>query len=141
METDQKTKMKTFTHQVRVRYSEVDQLGIAYYAHYLVWLEVARVEYLRHLGIAYAEVEKKGIKLPVHSCSIQYLQPARYDDLLNIHTRLSKVGKTSLTFEYEITNDKTKEILTKAETRLVCVDNEFKPVRIPKMLAEFLPPR
>ena len=141
METIQKAKMNFFAYQVRVRYAEVDQLGIAYYAHYLVWLEVARVEYLRYLGITYAEVEKKGIKLPVHSCSMQYLLPARYDDLLNIQTRLSKIGQTSLTFEYEITNDKTKKMITKAETRLVCVDAEFKPIRIPKMLAEFLPLR
>ena len=80
METVAKTKLKPFVQQIRVRYSEVDQLGIAYYAHYLVWLEVARVEYLRYLGIAYGELEKKGVKLPVRSCSITYLMSDYSED-------------------------------------------------------------
>lgn len=139
MEMAQKTKLKPFVCRIRVRYSEVDQLGIAYYAHYLVWLEVARVEYLRLLGIAYAELEKSGIKLPVRSCSIKYISPARYDDLLNIRTRITKVGKTSITFEYEISNEKTQDLLTTAETTLVCVDLNLRPIRLPKLLSQFLP--
>ena len=139
METVAKTKLKAFVQQIRVRYSEVDQLGIAYYAHYLVWLEVARVEYLRYLGIAYGELEKKGVKLPVRSCSITYLVPVRYDDLLNIHTVLTKIGRTSITFEYEIIHDKTHEKLTTAETTLVCVDSDLRPVRLPKILTQYFP--
>ena len=139
MATMAKAKLKAFVQQIRVRYAEVDQLGIAYYAHYLVWLEVARVEYLRHLGIAYGELEKKGVKLPVRSCSITYLAPVRYDDLLDIHTTLTKVGKTSLTFEYEIIHDKTHEKLTTAETTLVCVDPNLRPMRLPKILTQYLP--
>ena len=76
------------TTEVRVRYAETDQMGIVYYANYLVWFEIGRVELLRSLGLAYSQMEKdhKCI-LPVVEASCRYRAPARYDDEILIETR------------------------------------------------------
>ena len=66
---------------VRVNYSETDQMGVAYHARYLVWLDVARTEHLRRRGASYRELEAAGLRLAVSEVSVRYRQPARYDDL------------------------------------------------------------
>ena len=76
------------THQVRVRYAETDQMGIVYYANYLVWFELGRVELLRSLGLAYSQLEKEHeCILPVVEATCRYRSPARYDDEILIETR------------------------------------------------------
>ena len=69
---------------VRVNYSETDQMGVAYHARYLVWLDVARTEHLRGRGASYRELEAAGLRLVVSEVSVRYRQPARFDDLLRI---------------------------------------------------------
>jgi len=96
-------KIFTHTHQLRVRYSETDQMGFCYYGNYATYLEVGRVESLRALGIAYSELEKQGILLPVVHLSIDYAQPAKYDDKLSIVTHLTELKGVKITFEYEAT--------------------------------------
>lgn len=130
--------IKPFVHQVRVRYAETDQLGIAYYAHYLVWFEVARVEYLRRLGHAYRDLEKQGFKLPVVSCSIRYFAPARYDDLLNVQTTIERIGRSSVKFLYTVLHHPTQLKLAQGETVLACVNDRLEPVPFPAFLKEAL---
>src|SRR5262245_28192662 len=72
--------------QVRVRYADTDQMGVVYYANYLVWFEVARTEWLREGGWSYREMEADGISLPVIEAHCEYRQPARYDDEIEIRT-------------------------------------------------------
>jgi acyl-CoA thioester hydrolase len=69
---------------VRVNYSETDQMGVAYHARYLVWLDVARTEHLRRAGASYAELEARGLRLVVSEAAIRYRRPARFDDLVRI---------------------------------------------------------
>ena len=79
--------MAVTTHQVRVRYAETDQMGIVYYANYLVWFELGRVELLRSLGLAYSQLEKEHeCILPVVEATCRYRAPARYDDEILIET-------------------------------------------------------
>jgi YbgC/YbaW family acyl-CoA thioester hydrolase len=87
---------------VRVRYAETDQMGVAYYANYLVWFEVGRTEFLRSMGWSYRDMEAAGYVLPVIAASCAYHRPARYDDELEIRTRGALVSPIRLVFDYEI---------------------------------------
>ena len=78
--------MINITHSLRVRYGETDPMKYVYYGNYAEYLEVARVELFRAIGISYNEIEKRGIWLPVSEYKIKYIRPAKYDDLLYIHT-------------------------------------------------------
>ena len=80
-------KMIHTTHTLRVRYAETDPMKYAYYGNYAAYLEVARVELFRTIGMSYDDIEKKGIWLPVSEFKIKYLKPALYDQPLEIHTK------------------------------------------------------
>ena len=91
------------TTEARVRYAETDQMGIVYYANYLVWFELGRVELLRSLGLAYSRLETDhGCILPVIEASCRYKSPARYDDEILIETRPAMLRGTVLKFAYRI---------------------------------------
>lgn len=109
--------------KVRVRYGETDKMGYAYYGNYATYLEVARVELIRKLGISYRKIEDEGLMLPVIDFKIQYKKPAFYDDELTIKTWIKKKPKSSIRFEYEIVNE-NGDLLTTAETTLVFVDSK-----------------
>ncbi len=68
----------------RVLYGDTDQMGVVYYANYLRFFEGARNEWIRSLGIAYTEIEARGIMLPVYEASVQYLRPAKFEDPLRV---------------------------------------------------------
>ena len=76
--------------KIRVRYAETDQMGYVYYGNYAQFFEVGRVEWLRSLGVSYKSLEDSGVMLPVINLNVQYIKPAKYDDLLTITTILSK---------------------------------------------------
>ena len=88
--------------EVRVRYAEADQMGVAYHTNYLVWCEVGRTDFIRALGASYAEMEAAGVMLAVAEAKVRYHASARYDDVLRVETRLTAVGSRSVTFEYGI---------------------------------------
>lgn len=113
--------MKSDTVQVRVRYSETDQMGVVYHANYLPYFEVGRVEWLRNQGISYKELENRGFALPIVNININYKKPARYDDLLSIKTTFVSQSSVKITFECEISNE-VGELLTTATFLLVFVD-------------------
>jgi acyl-CoA thioester hydrolase len=85
----------------RVLYGDTDQMGVVYYANYLRFFEGARNEWIRSLGLSYAQIEERGIMLPVFEASIQYLKPARYDDLLDIKLVVSHT-RVKVRFEYKV---------------------------------------
>ena len=91
------------TTEVRVRYAETDQMGIVYYANYLVWFEIGRVELLRSLGLAYSQLEKDHqCILPVIEATCRYKSPARYDDRILIETWPSLLRNSVIKFSYRI---------------------------------------
>ncbi|MEN3041640.1 MAG: thioesterase family protein [Bacteroidia bacterium] len=124
--------------RLRVRYAETDQMGVVYYAHYAVYCEVARTEWLRRLGLTYAEMEAQmGVMLPVRRFSITYHRPARYDDELRIQSWLSKAPDTRLSFQHRIY--RLDELLAEAEVVLIFVDKAtWRPCRPPRAFYEAL---
>jgi acyl-CoA thioester hydrolase len=113
--------MKEHEFNVRVRYSETDQMGVVYHGNYAQYLEIGRVEWLRNVGISYKWMEENGIMLPVVSLNINYKKPARYDDLLTVKTIFKSQTSVKIEFDYEIYNEKN-ELLTIASSILVFVD-------------------
>ena len=127
-----------FSHssQIRIRYSETDQMGYCYYGNYAQFFEIGRVETLREIGLPYRDLEERGIMLPVLELNVKYIKPALYDDLIEIRTILKDVPTVKIEFDYEIFNEKN-ELLTKAYTSLVFISKEtMKPIPAPKDLIE-----
>jgi len=124
--------MLTHLEKIRVRYGETDQMGYVYYGNYALYYEVGRVELLRSLGIAYADLEKGGIGLPVLSFDIKYLRPVRYDDLITVKTTISELPTTRITFNYE-SFDEAELLLNTGKVTLVFTDLKTgKPIRCPE---------
>jgi acyl-CoA thioester hydrolase len=109
--------------EFRVRYAETDQMGVVYHTHYLVWCEVGRTDFIRTLGIPYAELERQGTMLAVAEATVRYHGAARYDDRIIVETTLTDVRSRAITFEYLIRND-AGERLCSARTVLVSLDRD-----------------
>ena len=112
------------TWQLRVRYGETDQMGFVYYGVYAQYYEVARVEAIRSLGVRYADLEKiHHIWMPVMNMQVRYLRPARYDDLLTIHTTIPSLSGKDIMLRYEIHNE-VGNILTGTLEQLCILDTQ-----------------
>ena len=118
---------------IRVRYAETDQMGVAYYANYLVWFEVGRSEFCRERGFRYADLEAAGYKLVVSDANCRYRGSARYDETVTVRTRLKGANKRMITFAYEILRKGEKEqVIAEGETRHICVDSNRKTKSLPE---------
>ncbi|HTK47849.1 MAG TPA: thioesterase family protein [Gemmatimonadaceae bacterium] len=120
----------THATELRVRYAETDRMGIVYYANYLIWCEVGRVEFMRALGGDYAALEAEGFGLAVAEASVRYLAPARFDDRVRIETTLGAVRSRAVTFDYVISHVESGARLATAYTALVSVDATGRPVAL-----------
>lgn len=107
--------------QVRVRYSETDQMGVVYHGNYIPYFEIGRVEWLRNQGVSYASMEQEGVALPIVSMTLNYKKSARYDDVLTVSTKLRSHSSVKIEFDCEIHNE-NEELLTTAHFVLVFVD-------------------
>lgn len=124
-----------FSIDVRVRFAETDAQAIAHHSNYLVWFEAARVAYLAEFAGGYQSIRDRGLESVVLVAQLRYRQPARFDDLLAIHTRVSEVKGARFRFEYAVTRD--GDLLADGWTSHACVDGQtFRPTRIPQELAE-----
>jgi len=132
------------TIEVRVRYAETDQMGIVYYANYLVWFELGRVELLRSLGLAYSQLEEEHeCILPVVEAVCRYRSPARYDDEILIETQLAMLRGSVLKFAYRIfrkpiQKGKERELLAEGETVHVVCDDLLRRKPLPAKYAAAL---
>ena len=130
--------MKEHQIQVRVRYSETDQMSVVYHGNYVPYFEMGRVEWLRNKGISYKSLEENGIALPIVSMTINYKKPARYDDLLTVVTKFKGQSSVKVEFDCEIRNE-NNELLTTAHFLLVFVDvNIGKTIKPPKYLLDIM---
>ncbi|MEX2416657.1 MAG: thioesterase family protein [Paenibacillaceae bacterium] len=127
---------RRFIHQHRVRYQETDQMGVVYHANYLNWLEITRTEWIRELGIPYSQLEEMGLLLPVTEVQLKYLQPARYDDIIEVHLRLTDHSYLRVDFEYEVHRASDGLLLITGVTRHVWVNQDWKPVRLDRTMPE-----
>lgn len=124
--------------QVRVRYSETDQMGVVYHGNYVPYFEIGRVEWLRNNGISYKSLEENGIALPIVSMHLNYKKSARYDDLLTVKTKFVKHSSVKVEFDCEICNEKD-ELLTTAYFILVFLDLKTgKPMAPPEYILNVL---
>jgi acyl-CoA thioester hydrolase len=117
--------------EFRVRYGETDRMGVVYHAEYLAWCEMGRTEYIRSLGMSYAEMERRGVPLAVAEATLRYHAPARYDDVIRVSTVLTRLGSRGLTFEYVISRVDSGLRLASASTTLVALDPAGRATTIP----------
>lgn len=123
--------MSTATTRLRVRFKETDQMGVVHHSEYPVWLEVARIEWLRDRGLSYRELEDSGISLAVSELEVTYRAAARFDDLLEVTTMLSESRSRRFTFEYRISRPADAVVIATATTRHVPTDRTGRAVRMP----------
>ena len=115
---------------VRIYFEDTDAGGIVYYANYLRFAERARTEMLRHLGIESGRlVDDLGLAFAVRQCSMDFIKPAKLDDLLVVETRLGRVGGASLTADQRVSCDGTD--LVRMELKLACMSLQGCPARMP----------
>ncbi len=124
--------MDVVDYEIRVRYAETDQMGVAYYANYFIWFEVGRTEFCRKRGFIYANLEKMGYRLAVIDAKCHYLNSAKYDDLVVVRTRLKELNKRMITFGYQILRKDLEELIAEGETRHICLGSTNTPKSLPE---------
>jgi acyl-CoA thioester hydrolase len=115
-----------------VRYAETDNMGVVYYANYLVWFEVARADLLREVGWTYREMEADGYLLPVLEANCIYRQPARYDDELDVKTTGAIVSPVRVKFMYDVIRPADGVLLATGYTVHASIDKDGRPCRLPE---------
>ena len=127
--------------QLRVRYSETDQMGTFYNSRALEWFECGRTELMRNrLGMSYAALEAKGVFLPLVEAHLEFKGGARYDDLLRIESKASFEGRARLRFDVRITQSATGAPVVNGWTTHAFTNGEGRPIRPPVWFAELLEP-
>ena len=118
---------------VRVYYEDTDAAGIAYYANYLKFAERGRTEMLRLAGIQQSEVRRRlGVAFAVRDCKVDYRQPARLDDLVEVRSRLTGLRGASAEMAQEISRDGA--LLVRLDVRIACIGPDARPARFPATL-------
>jgi acyl-CoA thioester hydrolase len=132
--------VKPFHLPIRVYYEDTDAGGVVYYANYLKFMERARTEWLRRLGFEQdALLDELGVLFAVSRAEVDYLRPARFNELLTVESTLAEVRKASLTFAQAIRREGEDAVLAKGLVRVVCVDaGRFRPTPIPAAIRERL---
>ncbi len=124
---------------LRVRYSETDQMGTFYNARALEWFECGRSEWMRHsLGFSYAALEAKGVFLPLVEAHLEFQGGARYDDLLKIETRAGFAGRARFRFDVAIYQRESGAPVVSGYTVHAFADRSLKPIRPPAWLVEMI---
>src|SRR4029077_6489732 len=117
--------------RLRVRYAETDQMGMVYYANYLIWMEVGRSDFCRQCGFSYGDLEREEQAfLTVAEANCRYLAPARYDDEILIETELSRVKTRVVEFSYRIKRGDT--LLAEGRTVHVVIGSDGRPRTMPE---------
>jgi acyl-CoA thioester hydrolase len=118
-----------------VRFAETDAQGIANNAEYLVWFEVARVDYLARFRGGYSSLREEGVEAMTIETHVRHLKPARFDDRLKVHARCVDVRGARFRYEYVVESD--GETIADGWTRHACVDAvTHRPTRVPTWLTE-----
>jgi acyl-CoA thioester hydrolase len=126
------------TTEVRVRYAETDQMGVAYHANYLIWCEIGRTDFIRKAGMSYADMERDGLGLAVSDATLRYHASAKYDDVIIVETALTEVKSRAVTFQYTMTRADTGVKLATASTTLMAIDDAGKLRAMPPAIRELL---
>lgn len=129
-----------FATEVRVRLSETDAVGIVYFGSFSTYMDVGRMDYLHHLGLDQARFPGHARHVPhlppgaVVQAALSFHSPARYGDAMTLYVRVARLGTTSYTFHFLMTNKRTRRVVATGVLTLVWLDEDFRPMPIP---AEF----
>ncbi len=126
-----------FSHNIKVRYAETDQMGIVHHSVYVVYLEAARTELWDSIGYPYSVMEKEGFIVPVVSVNIRYIRPAYYGDIITVNI-MDLVIDSRIKFHYEYEVVRNGELLATATTEHVFVNEKFRPIRIPEKFLKII---
>lgn len=118
-----------FSHRVRVRFSETDAMGIVHHSRYLPYLEEARIEYLRHIGHPYAEIQATGLDMAVLEAHVRYRVPLRFDELVDVYVTLLPVERATFQMAYLLIVD--GQVRATAVTAHGCMTPDGRPTRLP----------
>lgn len=122
-----------FTHQLRSRYGETDQMGYVYYGRYLEYFEEARTEMIRFLGFPYTRLEENGVMLPVVHTEVNYNAPVFYDELMKIRVKLFDIPTVRLRTFYEVFTERSEQPHIVGNVDLCFMDEQTrKPCRAPE---------
>ena len=129
--------VKEFIYKVKIYYEDTDSGGVVYYANYLKFFERARTEFLNSIDLSNKMLlTNHGVLIVVKSCNIEYKKSAKLEDELEIISSVISKTKTSFIMKQVVKLDQV--LISEAETHLVTVNQEGKPVQIPKILNDFL---
>ena len=116
---------------VRVRYPEVDRMGVVHHTHFFVWFEMVRTELLRELCCTYGEMEGRGIFMPVVEAACRYRVSVRYDEVVQIETALEEVSASRVAFRYRLHRQGTDRPLAEGRTVHATINREGEVIRLP----------
>jgi acyl-CoA thioester hydrolase len=120
------------TISIRVRYTEVDAMGYLHHSRYLQYFEMGRIELLRAAGFSYADLERQGVFFVVTKVEVRFMAPARYDDELQLVTRITRGTHVRFDHAYELSREKT--VLAEATSTIACVGSDGKVRAMPETL-------
>lgn len=126
-----------FHHKLRVRFAETDLQGIVFNGNYMTYTDVAQAEYFREIGLRFQDLVASGTDTVLARMTLEFKSPARFDDILEVNARVSKIGNTSFTMEFEIYPENEDRLVGAATALYVCVDPAtLRPTRVPDDLRE-----
>ena len=125
-----------YTHKVRVRYAECDQMGFLHHSIYALYLEEARTEQMRSKGITYKEMEESGLIMPVRTMNIEFMKAARYDDLLSIEVWIPEKPVIRCVFNYRILNQHDELLGTASMEMFYARKSDLRPVKVPQIIID-----
>lgn len=128
--------MEEFNHikpyEHRAQYYETDQMGCVHHSNYIRWFEEARTDLLEQVGFSYKRMEEIGILSPVLSVQAEYKSMVHFQDVVEIHSKITKFNGIKFTVSYQIIDKETKELRTTGESQHCFLNRECKPVRLLK---------
>ena len=130
----------TTASELRVRYAETDQMGVAHHSNYLVWCEQARTDHMRALGASYSSMEEQGLLLPVVEVHVRFRAAARYDEVIRVKCWVREVSSRQVTFGYAVERVADSRLLATATTSLMAVNANYERTRIPDDIRRKLVP-
>ena len=124
--------------QIRVRYSDTDAMAVAHHSRHVAWMEVGRVELMRAAGLSYADMERDGFSMPLVGLELRYRAAARFDDLVEIETRVETCSRARVAFGYRLSRAEDSLLLATGRSEHAVVNRSLRPVRLPESLLELM---
>jgi len=131
--------MTVQTVRLRVRYDEIDGMGVIHHPNFLIYFEIGRTEFMREMGVHYADLERRGFLLVVTAATARYHANVRYDDEIVVKTSVAELGRATIRFAYRV-EDAAGRLLCEGSTEHCCVGPDKKrPIRFPPEILALRP--